>query len=122
MVQGCLKTIVHPYKQCIEAYRKINTLYGVYSPKDSDIIEPELMLIILLFGPKLLEVIRWYCLLHSGANIIDFLFSKVASVKDTKFTSRCRGRLNGYIMSKLHPLFTYGFDVCIQGSFCPFQV
>ena len=23
---------------------------------------------------------------------------------------------------KLHPLFTYGFDVCIQGSFYPFQV
>ena len=43
---------------------------------------------------------RYYCCLRSGANIIDFLFSKVASDKNTKFTSRCRGRLNGYIMNK----------------------
>ena len=28
MVQGCLKTIVHPYERCIEAYRKIDTLYA----------------------------------------------------------------------------------------------
>ena len=42
----------------------------------------------------------YYCCLRSGLNIIDFLFSKVASDKNTKFTSRCRGHLNGYIMNK----------------------